>query len=161
MKTTIDTTWYFPETAAQAEAEAAAEVARIAAKLAAGHLYVVEFTSGVVKVGKAENPAARLAAHARLAEIHGGAVKATWTSRRLIAYATAEQELIELCARQGRLVSGREYFAIDGDLARCLASIVDENRFLSDDEWSALQAEALRHGDLAAHDRLPDEEPLP
>jgi hypothetical protein len=138
----------------QAEDEAmAAEIEQINARLAPGHLYVVEFASGIVKVGKADNPKARVAAHAQLAEIHGGAVKSSWISRRLVAYTTAEKELIALCMRHGRVVAGREYFAIDGSLARNLASLVDHNRFLSGVDLSSVtwQDNVLAYGeDVAA-----------
>lgn len=125
---------YFPGPARDAyEASLRAEADAFIAKYALGHIYVVEFTSGVVKVGKAANPKARLATHTQLAEVHGGGVKSSWISRRLVAYADAERDLIMLCSRRGRLVAGREYFAIDAAEARTYASIIDHTRLRADE----------------------------
>lgn len=136
MKTTqersFDTTWYFSKTRAVAEAALEAETAAILARFALGYIYVVAFGSGVVKVGKAITPKGRLAAHARLAATHGDSVQSVWVSRRLCGYGEAERALITLCGRSGRLVAGREYFAIDTVQARTLGSIVEHIHFAAD-----------------------------
>lgn len=139
MKTTFDTTWYVPDTRAVAEAQLAAENAEFLARFALGYIYVVEFASGIVKVGRAKAPDDRAAYHALLARVHGGEIRSTWVSRRLVAYGDAERDLIRLCARRGDLVAGREYFRMDPREARILASIVEQNRVQVD----ALPAELV------------------
>jgi hypothetical protein len=109
------------------DAELAAEAKRLLAPLALGHIYVVEFGSGVVKVGRGTDPKGRVAAHTRLAEVHGGTVRSVWISRELVGYRSAERSLLRLCARHGAPVVGREYFAIDFRTVRNLASIVEVN----------------------------------
>lgn len=144
----MKTELYFPGPARDSyEAGLRAETAEFLARWAPGHVYVIEFSSGVVKVGKAKDPKARLAAHAHLARIHGGALRASWASRELIAYAGAEQELIRLCSKRGRLVAGREYFDIDFGTACLFGSIVEHNRFqmasLSADDQSFIRGEQV------------------
>jgi len=136
----IDTRWYFEETRKIAEAELAAETARLLALYRIGHIYVIEFTSGVVKVGKALDPKSRSAAHAQFAQIHGGAIRNTWVSRRLVGYGEAERELIQICSRQGDPVSGREYFGFGFRLARSFGTLVEANRFAAADLPSDMQA---------------------
>lgn len=111
------------------DAERAAEHAAFLVRFALGFIYVVEFASGIVKVGKAKDPKGRVAAHTQLAEVHGGGVRSAWVSRRLVSYGEAERALIDLCARNGELVAGREYFRIDPSHARIYASIVAEARW--------------------------------
>lgn len=76
----------------------------------AGHLYAIEFTSGVIKVGRGANPTKRIAVHAANAAIHGGELRNWFTSRRHRGSTATERHLIEACAANGRLVFGREYF---------------------------------------------------
>ena len=75
-----------------------------------GHVYVVEFASGVVKVGKAVDPEARLASHAKFAQIHGNSIRRSWTSTRHNDCSSLERQLIEFCKQRGVCVFGREYF---------------------------------------------------
>lgn len=133
MRTTFDTTWHIPETRAIAEAELAAEVARQLAPFALGHIYVIEFSSGVVKVGKTTDPKRRLAAHASLARVHGGAIRASWMSQQICGYDDAERELIRLCAQVAGPVVGREYFDIGLREALSLATLVEANRLAAID----------------------------
>lgn len=133
-----------PKTITDIDAEIAAEDAQMAAEHAAflarfalGHIYVIEFTSGIVKVGKAKDPKARIAAHTRIAEVHGGGVRSSWVSRRLVSYSAAERDLIDLCSRRGQPVGGREYFRIDARDARTYASIIDHTRWPSVEDLPA------------------------
>lgn len=75
-----------------------------------GYVYVIEFVSGVVKVGKTIRPEARLRSHAGYAEAHGGGVLQSWVSEQIRLCGEAEQELIGYCKRRGELAFGREYF---------------------------------------------------
>jgi hypothetical protein len=79
-----------------------------------GHLYVAEFDSGVVKVGRAANAVSRLEAHAKT-----GLVRAAWTSPCHLYCNETERQLIAFCGEHGTLHGGREYFRdIAFDLAR-------------------------------------------
>lgn len=79
-----------------------------------GQLYVAEFDSGVVKVGKARNAENRLAQHAKT-----GLVRASWTSPLHLECSKTERRLIAFCDEHGTLYGGREYFRdIAFDLAR-------------------------------------------
>ncbi len=75
-----------------------------------GYLYVVEFSSGVVKVGKTTHPKSRLASHAKHAEIHGAEIRRSWTSQRHHGCSASERELIKFCSARGRRTAGREYY---------------------------------------------------
>jgi hypothetical protein len=89
-----------------------------------GHVYVIEFSSGVVKVGKAANPDSRLASHDLHARIHGVQVTKSWASDRHSGYAKTERRLIKYCARLGvRIADGNEYFTdISFEAARDFAA---------------------------------------
>jgi hypothetical protein len=141
----MTTTWYIPETRAEAEAELAAEHARFLAQYALGHIYVIEFASGVVKVGRTATPKGRVAVHALLAAAHGGSIQSVWVSHRIVGSASAERELIDFCGRNGQLAAGREYFRINPVAARLRASLIAHNQFpasaLSADERSLLEGE--------------------
>lgn len=158
--------------------EAAAELVAIARKIAAhtarsrelrqqmrrefdpGYIYVVQFSTGVVKPGKAVDPENRLAHHARLAEFHGAPVVRSWVSEYHLGISKTERRLLRFCEATGRQLSG-EYFtsllfdsareygqrvvygallrthldwmveAVDGDMSRSVA-----------DAWAAVEAEA-------------------
>lgn len=110
------------------DAEVAAEAKRLMAWLDPGHIYVVEFASGVVKVGKSATPEVRIAIHTKLARAHGGDVVGTWISAEHYCCGEAERELIDFCARFGDPVVGREYFRIPFAHARTYASLVAANR---------------------------------
>lgn len=129
MKTSFDTTWYAPETAAVRAAEIGAEADRILRQLAIGHIYVVEFSSGVVKVGRTAKPETRLANHSLFAQVHGGSITQSWVSGLHYCSADSERELIDFCLRFGPPVVGREYFRVPFADARARASLLAANRF--------------------------------
>lgn len=74
-------------------------------------IYVVEFTTGVVKVGRASHQSQRVAEHGRSAEKHGAAITRSWVSERHKEYARNETALIAFCAERWSLAGGKEYFA--------------------------------------------------
>jgi hypothetical protein len=89
-------------------------------------LYVIEFSSGVVKVGVSEKPDHRMADHAMNARVHGHTVVNTWTSSKHANARQTERELIEFCSGRWSTVAGREYFteAVFAEVvafAECLA----------------------------------------
>lgn len=75
-----------------------------------GFIYVVEFTSGVVKVGKTTHPDSRLATHAKFARIHGGDIRQSWISEQHHGFSKTERILIEFCQQRGVPIFGKEYF---------------------------------------------------
>lgn len=107
MKTAFDTTWYVEqEGRIKAAAEEGARLRReMRQRFDPGHLYIVEFTSGVLKVGKSANPERRLEQHAK-----AGLVKHAWVSARHLGCSATERELLAYCADHGQLHGGREYF---------------------------------------------------
>ena len=129
MKTAFDTTWYVPETAAARAAGIGADADRILRQLAAGHLYVVEFGSGIVKVGRTAKPEIRLANHSLFAQVHGGRITQSWVSGLHYCSADSERELIDFCLRFGPAVVGREYFRAPFADVRARASLIAANRF--------------------------------
>lgn len=71
-----------------------------------GHLYVVEFCSGVIKVGRSTKPSGRIAQHARDAD-----VARSWESPEIDDAEDAERRLITGMRGAGhRLRPSREYF---------------------------------------------------
>lgn len=99
--------WYIEQEARikEATSESARLRLEMRRKFDPGHLYVVLFDSGVIKVGKAGAVDARLAAHAKT-----GFVRQTWTSQRHLSCSATERDLIAFCNAFGTLYGGREYF---------------------------------------------------
>lgn len=71
-----------------------------------GHVYVVEFDSGVLKVGRTGDSDSRLKAHAKA----GYFAASYWVSARHLDHRATERRLIAFCAERGVLHGGREYF---------------------------------------------------
>jgi predicted GIY-YIG superfamily endonuclease len=79
----------------------------------AHHLYVVEFTDGVVKVGRTSRLRQRINQHTTDASDRGAERARSWASHDH-TYEDAlegEQTLINFCREQWRAAWGREYFA--------------------------------------------------
>jgi hypothetical protein len=74
------------------------------------YIYVIEFTSGVVKVGRTNTPQKRLAKHARTAQSHGVTISRSWFSTPHTGYGKNEMALIAFCAERWDISGGREYF---------------------------------------------------
>jgi hypothetical protein len=74
-----------------------------------GFVYIVQFSTGVVKVGQTIRPQVRLAKHRRDAAALNVAVIDVWVSSPHRNYLANEKKLIGFCARTGRQVK-REYF---------------------------------------------------
>lgn len=75
------------------------------------YVYVVQFSSGTIKVGKTKNPASRLRTHAATARTHGIKVAAQWVSQPIATAADNERRLIEFCNQRFTSLNGGEYFA--------------------------------------------------
>lgn len=70
-----------------------------------GHLYIVQFSSGVMKVGKSASPDSRLEQHAK-----AGFIERTWVSAFHLGTSGTERKVLSYCAEHGQLHGGREYF---------------------------------------------------
>lgn len=123
----FDTTWYVEQELRIQEADVRDALARRRRRVEfdEGYVYVVEFDSGVIKVGKARNAKSRLAAHAR-----SGLIRSSWTSPCHLHCGKTEALLISFCAERGELHGGREYFrGLDFDAVRLVAErLADEAR---------------------------------
>lgn len=75
------------------------------------HIYVIEFTSSTVKVGRTNSPKNRLADHAKTARTHGVTVTRSWFSKPHKGYGENEAALIAFCAERWNVSGGKEYFA--------------------------------------------------
>lgn len=75
----------------------------------ARRLYVIAFTSGTLKVGRAVNVGTRLQDHIRDAAVHGHDVTASWTSELHSNFRETEQSLIDFCSSRWTPLA-REYF---------------------------------------------------
>lgn len=119
-----------------------------------GHVYVIEFESGVVKVGRAVCPDSRLASHAGYAQVHGGGIRRTWISDRHEKHTETEAGLIALCKARGTTAFGREYFTgIAFETARDYATLLCEQsevRRLMDESAAQLERTAAAHEVMVA-----------
>jgi hypothetical protein len=88
-------------------------------------LYVVEFSTGVVKVGRATDVPSRIKQHRSDAAKFGVSMCRTWESPRHRHNVATERRLIESCADIAVLAGGKEYFRIDFEHAVELAQKVD------------------------------------
>lgn len=85
-----------------------------------GHVYVILFSSGTVKVGRTRTPRVRLKAHAASARPHGVSVVSQWVSQPHASASANERKMIEHCNDTGSPLNGGEYFA-GADVDRVLA----------------------------------------
>lgn len=121
--TSFDTSWYAAQEGLIQAATVNDRAKRVGPSL--GYLYVIEFASGVVKVGKAVNPRRRIATHATHARVHGGEVRHSWVSERHAGFDVTERVLIEGCKQVGELAFGNEYFrSVDFGWANQYAGMV-------------------------------------
>lgn len=76
-------------------------------------IYVVEFDTGIVKVGRSAKADRRLKTISREARQHGGGIARSWASEEHANAPANERALLEFCAGRGlRVTDGRngEYF---------------------------------------------------
>ncbi|MGW4786170.1 GIY-YIG nuclease family protein [Streptomyces sp. NPDC004230] len=74
------------------------------------YVYVLEFTSGTVKVGQTRNPANRFREHGNAAETHGHRITRSWTSAPHVEFQENESALIRFCSDRWVSASGLEAF---------------------------------------------------
>lgn len=81
-----------------------------------GHVYVIEFSDGTVKVGKSVTPSARIASHASTAACFGIITAQVWTSGLLDCGAT-ERATLEYLRQTFESRNGGEFFVGGFDAA--------------------------------------------
>jgi predicted GIY-YIG superfamily endonuclease len=107
------------------------------------YVYVIEFTSGTVKVGQTASPQKRVAQHDKAAQAHRHSVVRSWVSAPHFEYATNETALIAFCEERWKVAAGREAFeAADFDSVVEYAQGLPYSR-VTEDELNARVA----HGD--------------
>ncbi|WP_405673128.1 hypothetical protein [Streptomyces sp. NBC_01530] len=74
------------------------------------YVYVIEFTSGTVKVGQTRDARKRIGQHAAAAQAHGHTVARTWVSIPHVGFAATESSLIAFCEERWVVAAGREAF---------------------------------------------------
>jgi hypothetical protein len=77
---------------------------------AGSYVYVLTFSTGIIKVGYTGNPRLRLTAYRTSLSPFGISIVDYWFSDPHSEAATGEAELLDFCRRQGRPVNGGEYF---------------------------------------------------
>lgn len=85
-----------------------------------GHVYVIQFSSKAIKVGRTQNPATRLKSHAAAARAHGIEIAAQWVSQPITNSRQSERQLIDFCKTQFSAVNDGEYFS-GADIGKVLA----------------------------------------
>lgn len=100
-----------------------------------GHIYVIAFTTGAVKVGQSVIPQQRIATHRTDARAYGTEVTDTWISPDHANYAANERRLISFCSRRwsriraecfpeadfGEVTRYAESLTFDATIAECAA----------------------------------------
>lgn len=120
------------------------------------YLYVVEFNSGTVKVGRTRHPETRLKNHATTGRPHGITVVAQWVSQPHRLARANESELIRFCAERYRSLNGGEFFA-----GACTNEIVRFAQSLATSPGVDEPLRFVRFGRLAGRGgRWPDSEPV-
>lgn len=78
--------------------------------MSGGYVYVIEFSNGVIKVGRTQNPEGRLSAHRGNARKFGAQVTNSWVSPLHEDWRENEHRLIGIAWALGGEVRGEEYF---------------------------------------------------
>jgi predicted GIY-YIG superfamily endonuclease len=74
------------------------------------YVYVIEFTSGTVKVGQTRDARRRIGEHSKAAQAHGHTAARTWVSVPHTGYSANESALIAFCEERWTTAVGREAF---------------------------------------------------
>lgn len=110
-----------------------------------GFVYLLEFDTGVIKVGKAVDPRRRLQAHKSSAEAMGRRLVAAWVSRPHGNYAANERALIASFTHRSSQVIRAEYFVGVGitEARRIAQALPFEPRNHRQEAHDKARAEAL------------------
>jgi hypothetical protein len=76
-----------------------------------GHLYVIEFSTGAIKVGESRDPIVRIEAHRKEARRFGVSIARSWLSESARLTSCAERRLITACHREAVRLHGYEYLS--------------------------------------------------
>ena len=106
------------------------------------HIYVIEFTDGVLKVGQTKNAAQRLSSHRSSAKMRGCDVHRSWFSPPHTGFLDNESSLIDFCRSQWEQEFGREYFT-GGDFS-LVVKHAEQLRFRIRERNPAAEEEAKR-----------------
>lgn len=92
-----------------------------------GYVYVIEFSTGMVKVGMAKNIARRIGQHEKEARNHAATIAHSWISDAHTTWEANERSLISFCSKRfGAPASGSEYFmAADFNVIVAYAQTLD------------------------------------
>lgn len=74
-------------------------------------VYVIQFSSGTIKVGRTQNPSSRLKSHAAVARAHGLTVAAQWVSQPITTARQSERRLIGFCNDRFTPLNDGEFFS--------------------------------------------------
>jgi hypothetical protein len=90
-----------------------------------GHIYVLSYSTGIVKVGCTADPATRLYSHRSMADALGVTVEGEWLSRRHYGYRHNERKVMAACEAAGGVPRRLEYylgisFSTAVEIAQCL-----------------------------------------
>jgi predicted GIY-YIG superfamily endonuclease len=116
-----------------------------------GHLYVIEFSTGVIKVGRSVNPATRLKEHTREAGRYGVTVLNAWASAEHEGIVQSERQLVDYARTQGTEAGGYEYFkGASFDAIKEYAESIDHNACadLATKERKVLDPEFVKQGQV-------------
>lgn len=90
---------------------ALADVIPVRATSGGGFVYVIEFSTGRVKIGQSSKPAARVRSHVDAAELHQQLTTRVWLSPEHATPGATERALLDFARRMGTQVAGvRECF---------------------------------------------------
>jgi hypothetical protein len=76
-----------------------------------GHIYIIEFSGNIIKVGFATNPEERLRTHASDGAALGHSIERSWISSRHASADANEQRLIVFCVGRSSRRHRSEYFS--------------------------------------------------
>lgn len=109
------------------------------------YLYVIEFSSGVVKVGMTTSPAVRFTRHEKVARSQNASIGSYWISPPHVSTAANERALLNSCRRRAKSIGASEYFA-----GLVFAEAVELARSLKFEPRSAEQRDARAEKSRAA-----------
>jgi hypothetical protein len=90
-----------------------------------GHLYVVGFSTGAIKVGQTRDPRKRLREHRRDAGAYGVKIVNVWVSEVHVRYLMNETLLIGACRRMGTPARSEYFTGIEfDDAVACAARLI-------------------------------------
>jgi hypothetical protein len=97
-----------------------------------GHVYVIQFSTGGVKVGQSRNPEGRIAAHREGARAYGTEVVQTWISVKHQNVEANERRLIAFCRQHWSRVRAEYFPMADFGLVAEFAKTLTFDPFVSE-----------------------------